>query len=92
VLVPFKYLSFRVVVVRFFCLSFRSEAKESASAVALVLAVPLAFLFVIPQRSEGICLHLSLPLHLPFVCHSAAKRRNLLFHRRLTLSSEYAAA
>jgi putative endonuclease len=40
-----------------FCLSFRSEAKESAAAVAFALAVAR-----------------------PFVCHSAAKRRNLRLH------------
>ena len=38
-----------------FCLLFRSEAKESAVAFAVILAVALAFLFVIPQRRGGIC-------------------------------------
>jgi hypothetical protein len=43
------------------CLSFRSEAEESASSL----------LFVIPQRSGGICFFF-------IACHSAAKRRDLL--------------
>jgi hypothetical protein len=40
-----------------FCLSFRSAAEESASvvAVAVVFHFALALLFVIPQRSGGIC-------------------------------------
>jgi hypothetical protein len=47
-----------------FCLSFRGEAKESAVARVFVFLVPLP---------EG-----NLPSPLPVLCHSAAKRRNLL--------------
>ncbi len=67
------------------CLSFRSEAEESASASAFTFAV--APLFVIPQRSGGICFCQCLYIcRCPFVCHSAAKRRNLLLSLTLKLS------
>jgi putative endonuclease len=53
------------------------------------------FLLAIPQRFVRICFRRSscLLLRLPFVCHSAAKRRNLLFPPATPpLSSEHAAA
>ena len=55
-----------------------------------VLLFVVAFLFVIPQRSGGICCCLCRCLFcflsLLFVCHSAAQRRNLLLHLPLPLS------
>src|SRR6266851_1988107 len=75
-----------------FCLSFRSAAEESASAVAvaIVLVFAVALLFVIPQRSGGICFcrcscSCSCFRSCPFVCHSAAQRRNLLLQLQLQL-------
>jgi hypothetical protein len=50
------------------CLSFRSEAEESASVFAIALSFVVGHAFVCHPR----CCH---PF---FVCHSAAKRRNLL--------------
>jgi hypothetical protein len=84
-----------------FCLSSRSEFCHPAAN----FVIPQQILFVIPQRSGGICcriasipteakwknllppllvfsvlhLHLSAVALALFVCHSAAKRRNLLF-------------
>jgi hypothetical protein len=67
----------------------------------LLLRLPV-LLFVIPQRSEGICCafvcpfvchspvkrrNLLLRFACPFVCHSAAKRRNLLLRLPIALLS-----
>jgi hypothetical protein len=53
----------------FFCLSSRSEAEESAVAVAPAVACSLVC------HPVGICGCLAVACS--FVCHSAAKRRNL---------------
>jgi hypothetical protein len=65
-----------LVIPHHHALSFRSAAEESAFAfLGCHSASPC---FVIPQRSEGICICLSwLSFRITMLCHSAAQRRNL---------------